>query len=280
MVAERAAARATAPERRHLRSVTVGTGQDATRSRRLRRTSRRSHSTRSGLPTAGEDRVHSVSERVYTIHATRTGVSRAPAVPGVLRCLRTVSRPVAGWTPLRSDNTELRFDPGRQTASTSPTASSPGPSTAPAAVMDRAMAGTLRRSVPPNGATEPDWSPDGHADRVSVQRRLAAARQRFTAGRRWRHDIQQVTFDAPCKPNLDWQPLPVNTPSTYARPKSATKIHAALVPAHAACTYAQPRTRRRLQLRVLRTPIHLSSTLTVGVGDGSRPSRVRSARSS
>ena len=35
--------------------------------------------------------------------------------------------------------------------------------------------------------------------------------------------------------DLDWRPLPVNTPSTYARPKAATPIYLPLVPAYATC---------------------------------------------
>ena len=35
---------------------------------------------------------------------------------------------------------------------------------------------------------------------------------------------------------VDWQPLPVNTASAYARPKAATPTYLPLVPAYGDCT--------------------------------------------
>ncbi len=68
---------------------------------------------------------------------------------------------------------------------------------------------------------------------------------------------------------LDWQPLPVNTPSTYVRPKAATPIHVALVPAYPTCTSPNRVHAAPLSFGSCAPPQHLSPTLTVGVGDGS-----------
>ena len=68
---------------------------------------------------------------------------------------------------------------------------------------------------------------------------------------------------------LDWQPLPVNTPSTYVRPKAASPAFVPLVPAYATCTAPNRVHAAPLSFGSCSPPDHLSPTLTVGVGDGS-----------
>ena len=72
----------------------------------------------------------------------------------------------------------------------------------------------------------PAWSPDGS--------RIAATdgSNLFTM----RPDGADRLDLPPYAESVDWQPLPVHTPSTYTRPKSATHVRLALVPATQPCT--------------------------------------------
>ena len=69
--------------------------------------------------------------------------------------------------------------------------------------------------------------------------------------------------------DLDWQPLPVDTPSAYARPKAATPTYLPLVPAYGDCTTPNRQHGGGLSFGSCAPPNHLSPTLTIGVGDGS-----------
>ena len=75
---------------------------------------------------------------------------------------------------------------------------------------------------------------------------------------------------------LDWQPLPVNTPSTYPRPKGATpSMYLSLVPAYKPCTAPNRTHGPPLAFGSCNPPQPGSTYLTVGVGDGS-PALARS----
>jgi TolB protein len=73
----------------------------------------------------------------------------------------------------------------------------------------------------------------------------------------------------------DWQPLPDNTVSTYARPKGATPMYLSLVPAYNPCTASNRTHGPPLAYASCNPPAPGSSNLTVGVGDGS-PALARS----
>ncbi len=65
----------------------------------------------------------------------------------------------------------------------------------------------------------------------------------------------------------DWQPLPVNTPSSFARPRGATPVYASLVPAHAPCTAPNSTHGAPLAFGACGPPAPTSGNLTVGTPD-------------
>jgi Tol biopolymer transport system component len=65
----------------------------------------------------------------------------------------------------------------------------------------------------------------------------------------------------------DWQPLPVNIPSSYARPKGASPSYISLVPAYLACTAANRAHGAPLAYGSCAAPVRTSSKLTVGSPD-------------
>jgi hypothetical protein len=69
--------------------------------------------------------------------------------------------------------------------------------------------------------------------------------------------------------SLDWQPLPVDIPSTYARPAGASPLRISLVPAAQECTAPNRTHGPPLAFGSCAPPQPGSSNLTVGVGDGS-----------
>jgi hypothetical protein len=73
----------------------------------------------------------------------------------------------------------------------------------------------------------------------------------------------------------DWQPLPVDAPSSFARPASANRVQFSLVPAYEECWFGANREHGPpLAYRSCAPPQPGSSRLTVGVGDGDpAPSR-------
>ena len=115
-------------------------------------------------------------------------------------------------------------------------------------------------------ATEPDWSPDG--TRIAFTAPTGTTREVFTMNTSG-GDVQQITTDGGFKQHPDWQPLPVNTPSTHVlqRPprRSTSRWYGPTPPApHPNRVHAAP-----LSIPTCSPPQHLSPTLTVGVGDGS-----------
>jgi hypothetical protein len=65
----------------------------------------------------------------------------------------------------------------------------------------------------------------------------------------------------------DWQPLPVNTPSTHVRPKGATPFQASLVPAFAQCTSPDRTHGAPLAFPSCANPRMLTTQLTIGATD-------------
>jgi Tol biopolymer transport system component len=119
------------------------------------------------------------------------------------------------------------------------------------------------------GADGPAWSPDG--TRIVFSVGFGGGLGSGIVSMSPDGSDQQAEFSIPgyCVETPDWQPLPVNTPSTYARPKAATPILAPLVPAYATCTSPNRVHGGSLNYGSCAPPDHLSPTLTVGVGDGS-----------
>ena len=68
-------------------------------------------------------------------------------------------------------------------------------------------------------------------------------------------------------PPSDWQPLPVNTPSSFARPRGATPVYASLVPAHSPCTAPNTTHGAPLSFGACGPPAPTSDSLTVGAPD-------------
>jgi Tol biopolymer transport system component len=105
----------------------------------------------------------------------------------------------------------------------------------------------------------PTWSPDG--TQIAFTRN--GALWLMNADGTNQHPV--LSEGAPIvASNPDWQPI-----STYVRPKAATPILAALVPAYATCKSPNRVHGGSLTFGSCSPPDHLSPTLTVGVGDGS-----------
>ncbi|HZO59219.1 MAG TPA: hypothetical protein VFB51_05985 [Solirubrobacterales bacterium] len=114
---------------------------------------------------------------------------------------------------------------------------------------------------PPNGFdSQPAWSPD--ASRIVFARTNDGIHVIDADGA---GDIRiSTTGTAP-----DWQPLPVNSASTYVRPKSATEVRVSLVPAFRACTAPNREHGPPLAFGSCAPPLpEPESRLTVGIGDG------------
>ncbi len=120
--------------------------------------------------------------------------------------------------------------------------------------------GSNPTQITPHGPEQdwtPVWSPDGT--------RIASSYSGTIMNADGSNRIHTQSFDT----NPDWQPLPVNTPSTYPRPKAATPTYLSLVPAYGDCTTPNRQHGGGFSFGSCAPPNHLSPTLTVGVGDGS-----------
>jgi WD40 repeat protein len=118
----------------------------------------------------------------------------------------------------------------------------------------------------------PAWSPDG----------MQIAFQGSASGFYW--DLYVMDADGTDVTRLtttgdnyapDWQPLPVNTPSAFARPISANRVQFSLVPAFNGCSATNREHGPPLVFGSCALPVPGSSHLTAGVGDGD-PAAARS----
>ena len=120
--------------------------------------------------------------------------------------------------------------------------------------------------------SEPAWSPDG-TQIVFVHNQFLGEGplHRMNADGTGVTQIPPPAFGrAP-----DWQPLPVNTASSYVRPKSANPVRVSLVPAYQACAAPNREHGPPLAFGSCAPPAPGSSHLMVGVGDG-HPAPARS----
>ena len=128
-------------------------------------------------------------------------------------------------------------------------------------------------TTPPTGQDDfrPAFSPDG--TRIIFGRALNCCEGTFRTIRTDGSDLTSTTLSG-LEP--DWQPLPVNTPSAYARPKSANSVQVSLVPAYEPCTAPNREHGPPLAFGSCAPPVPGSSRLMVGVGDGGHPAPARS----
>jgi Tol biopolymer transport system component len=110
----------------------------------------------------------------------------------------------------------------------------------------------------------PAYSPDGTKIAFVMDMWDIYMMSSTGAGQTFVHPTLNGDLDA-----VDWQPLPVNTASAFARPKGATPFRASLVPAFQACTSSNRTHGAPLAFPSCTPPAPGSSSLTVGVGDGS-----------
>jgi Tol biopolymer transport system component len=118
---------------------------------------------------------------------------------------------------------------------------------------------TCESGVYGNYYTGPAWSPDG--ERIASNDGSGLFTVRVNGS-----DRVPASGDAY---GIDWQPLPVTTASTHARPKGATPMYLSLVPAYNPCTNPNSTHGPRLGFPSCNPPAPESPNLTVGVGDGS-----------
>jgi hypothetical protein len=115
-------------------------------------------------------------------------------------------------------------------------------------VLDRASGAVQQLTSDPADDAYPTWAPDGT--------KIAFASTRDDAGttfcvepfyRQCQSAIYTMDVDGSDQTRasrvfdrrvggLDWQPLPVNTPSSHPRPRSANQVHVSLVPTFVECT--------------------------------------------
>jgi hypothetical protein len=94
------------------------------------------------------------------------------------------------------------------------------------------------------------YAPDAYGTYLGIMTRAGADRTLPVAGR-----------------DPDWQPLPVDTPSSFARPRGATPIYAPLVPAYRQCTAPNRTHGSPLAYGSCWPPGRTSDNLTLGTPD-------------
>jgi len=108
------------------------------------------------------------------------------------------------------------------------------------------------------GSADPVVSPDGEA----------ILHGSLSGGAKYIHDPPQGYQLPGSWSTADWQPLPVDSASTHARPAGATPFRVPLVPAARQCTTPNRTHAEPLAFPSCNPPVPESPHLTVGVGDG------------
>jgi dipeptidyl aminopeptidase/acylaminoacyl peptidase len=112
-----------------------------------------------------------------------------------------------------------------------------------------------------NWYSGPSWSPDGQRIASIDLNGVFTVRSNGT-------DFQRVhTFFGYGTMSTDWQPVPVETASSFVRPKSAPQVRVALVPAYKPCSAPNREHGPPLAFGSC-SPPQRESSLSVGVGDG------------
>ena len=115
---------------------------------------------------------------------------------------------------------------------------------------------TCESGVFSNFYGDPGWSPDGT--------RVASGEARLFTVRVDGSDYVGLPGDAY---TADWQPLPVNTPSTYVRPKGATPVYASFVTAFEPCSASNRTHAPPLGYPSCHPPVPASPNLAVSAGE-------------
>ena len=128
---------------------------------------------------------------------------------------------------------------------------------------------TSTASGPASSEAHPVWSPDGTKIAFQSGSHLFVMNADGTG-------VSELVDTSNTLTVPDWQPLPVNTPSTYVRPKSATPIRVSLVPAFNACSAPNREHGPPLAFGSCSPPQPGSPRLSLGIGDGN-PALARSS---
>jgi TolB protein len=130
---------------------------------------------------------------------------------------------------------------------------------------------TATSTGPASSEASPVWSPDGTKIAFESGSRLYVINA-DGSGLAEVAALDDTSFGA----YPDWQALPVDTPATYIRPKSAQQIRVSLVPAFKSCVTPNREHGPPLAFGSCNPPQPESSRLSVGIGDGN-PALARSA---
>ena len=129
---------------------------------------------------------------------------------------------------------------------------------------------TRLTTTPTEAEVLPAWSPDGQQIAFVLPGATCCEGTvgKINADGSGRQTLFQPGESQQINGGLDWQPLPVNTPSNHVRPVGATPFRVSIVPAFNECTTGNRTHGPPLAFPSCAPPIG-SPTLTVGVGDGS-----------
>jgi len=120
---------------------------------------------------------------------------------------------------------------------------------------------TATSSGPASSEARPVWSPDGTKIAFESGDHLYLMNADGTG-------VSTLFDTSNAFAGADWQPLPVDTPSSFVRPKAAPQIRVALVPAYQPCTAPNREHGPPLAFASCAPPAPQSTRLSVGIGDG------------
>jgi dipeptidyl aminopeptidase/acylaminoacyl peptidase len=129
------------------------------------------------------------------------------------------------------------------------------------AVSNTDGSGSPHEVTPGLGDADPAWSPDGTKIAFGRSGSLYTVNAADGSG--------ETALGGGSSP--DWQPLPVDTPPTYVKPKGATPLRVPLVPAYRACTEPNRTHGAPLADPSCAPPRREPMGLTIGVGDETPP---------